>query len=129
MKNKTKKIISASFHALIYGFFAYEFNKGNQVTAFWCIFFLNIVNHLASITNHEFYLGMKKLNEQGNKISDQLIESCAKFQKIIEQKDKNFKDLRTKYVLAAGENLQIREMNNRLHEVNQTVVQENQRRH
>jgi len=128
MKRKTKKAISFVFHMTIYVFAWHLFRNENLPNVgFGLIFFFNLLNYSAALMNYDLYFAMKKLVENYEIMTNGLSKQVNDAVEIIKEKDESFKQLRTKYILSESQNMQIREMNDRLHEVNQTVV--NQRSH
>ena len=121
LSRKTRTIISACFHLALYGNAVYLFNNEYKNIAFYMVCFFNLINWVAAISNYNFYLMMKKLNDQSNKISDELIVSCGKFSKAVSSRDSLIKSYRAHVVIAQDKHDELLDMNNRLHAINMNL--------
>lgn len=110
---KHKKIISIIWHLCVYFSAVAVYNvEGFQNLAFAGIFFMNLFNYTAAIINDSFYKKTQDFCTEYRELADDIIVTMKDLQKLCRRQKDEIKELRS--------------MNDRLHEVNQTIVQRRQ---
>lgn len=110
MSSKIKKISYVLFNLAFIASLVFLFKKDQYKTF---IFYMTLIMMIANsfVANHfeKYYNLMKNICEEYEKMSARLVGILEDKKEKIEEMEKNFKELRTQYVLKESENLKLKE--------------------